>query len=269
MSEESARIERNALVAVHAASDAALRASLGLDLLAIGDGTASLAAALPATAIVLNRVVGLGTGQAIDAATLSRVRECYAAAGIGRYFVQLDPRSMSLGLEDQLHQSGLQRTRSWQKFVRGRFEPLPETRTDLATREIGIAQGHDFARIVCPAFDLGESAIDWLARLPGADGWRVFVSYENTHPVGVGALYIEGRVAWTDFGATAPASRGRGVQRANLVARVRAALAAGCVRIHTCTGVQVAGEPQHSYGNIRRCGFRESCQRENWAPATS
>src|SRR5690606_29679144 len=101
-------------------------------------------------------------------------------------------------------------------------------------------------------------AVPWIARLPGAPRFRVFLTMAGDEAVGTGALYLAGGVAWTDFGATDPAFRGRGAQGANLAHRVRAAIEAGARRIHTCTGVAVPGEAQHSYGNIRRCGFTET-----------
>ena len=48
--------------------------------------------------------------------------------------------------------------------------------------------------------------------------------------------------------------------------RVRFALEQGCTAIHTCTGEAVPGDPQHSYNNIKRCGFRETDLLVNWAP---
>jgi hypothetical protein len=84
--------------------------------------------------------------------------------------------------------------------------------------------------------------------------------------VGTGALFMDGDVAYTDFGATRPGFRGRGAQVANLAHRTRAALEAGARRIHTCTGVAVEGEAQHSYGNIKRCGFIETHVRHTRAP---
>ncbi len=35
----------------------------------------------------------------------------------------------------------------------------------------------------------------------------------------------------------------------------------------TTTGEEVEGDPQHSYKNIVRAGFREAYVRENFAPA--
>ena len=137
---------------------------------------------------------------------------------------------------------------------------------DLRIEEIGPAQGEAFGRIVCDAFDLGPLAVPWLARLPGRADWRVFMSFAGDEPAGAGALFIQGDVAWTDFGATAPAFRRRGSQAAVLARRVQCALDAGCREIFTCTGEEVPGDPQHSYKNIKKLGFEETYIRDNYAP---
>ena len=44
------------------------------------------------------------------------------------------------------------------------------------------------------------------------------------------------------------------------------ALDLGCKKIFTCTGVDVPGDPQHSYKNILRAGFVEEYVRDNYEP---
>jgi GNAT superfamily N-acetyltransferase len=73
-------------------------------------------------------------------------------------------------------------------------------------------------------------------------------------------------VGWLDWGATAPAFRRRGSQSALLRRRILDALDMGCRLILTETGEEVEGDPQHSYKNILRMGFREAYVRENYAP---
>jgi hypothetical protein len=57
------------------------------------------------------------------------------------------------------------------------------------------------------------------------------------------------------------------VQRALLAHRLRVADRSRLARVHTCTGAPAPGDPQHSYRNILRCGFVETVQRRNLAPA--
>jgi GNAT superfamily N-acetyltransferase len=246
----SARLERAALRSLHAAATPRIAARLGLRWQEIGGGAASIAAALPPSAIVVNRALGRDRDGARQAA------KAYAAAGVARFFLNgTDP-----GLP------GIGQVRGWQKFARTLDGPVPEPRRDLSLRELGPDDGPPFAAIVCAAFDLGEGAEPWLARLPGRPGWRIFGAVIGGEIAGVGGLFHEGCGGWTDWGATRPAFRSRGVQQALLAHRVRLARDMGLGSLHTCTGEAVPGDPQHSYANILRAGFVETTLRPNWAP---
>jgi hypothetical protein len=134
-------------------------------------------------------------------------------------------------------------------------------------REIGCEHGTAFGEIICDAFDLGDRAIPWLAKLPGRKNWHIFMSFDGDKSAGVGALYVRDGLGWTDYGATAPAFRQRGSQGAVMAARLNLALELDCQKIFTCTGVSVPGDPQHSYSNILKAGFSEDYIRKNYAPA--
>ncbi len=267
MRHEAETIERAAEEALHDVADADLRARLGLASVPVAGGVALIAAALPPTAVVANRVLGLGLDLPLSEAAIEEVSSLYREAGVERYFVQLLTPSLDAELVAMLHAAGLERARGWQKFTRNAASPPPPVATrGLEIREIDEADGIAFAEIVCAAFDLGDAAVPWLAGLPRHPDWRAFMAFEGTTPAGAGALFVQGDAGWTDWGATAPAFRRRGVQRALLAERIRAAAEAGCRRLHTCTGEAVPGDPQHSYNNILRCGFEETYVRENWAP---
>ena len=265
MAFRSETIERAELQALHALADPETANRLRLALQPIGDGVASVAGALPSSAIVINRVLGCGLTQPFDPNWIIEANDIYKESGAKRFFLHLHPDARTDGIEAHFAVAGLERTRGWQKFSRGAAEPIEDRQNDLTTRRIGSDLGTDFGRIVCGAFDLGDETLPWIAKVPGAPGFHAFMSFDGDEPVGCGAIYIQDREAWTDFGATAPAMRGRGAQSANLAARVRFALEQGCTTIHTCTGEDVPGDPQHSYNNIKRCGFRETYLRENWA----
>ncbi len=258
-------IERAALEDLHDAAPPELRASLGIESRIIGSAFVSIASALPASAIVINRAIGLGIQAPETEDTIREIVEMYRAAGVTRYFVQVHPDAQPRQIGDWLRECGLERARGWQKFCRGR-DPVPEPRTDLTIREIGPSDGAASAAILSDAFDLGDEARPWLARLPARDRWHIFMTFDGEAPAGTGALFIDGDIAWTDFGATAPAFRRRGSQTALLRHRVQFALDHGCRQIFTCTGEAVPGDPQHSYSNILKAGFKEEYVRLNYAP---
>lgn len=258
-------IERAALEDFHEAATPELRTSLGIESRAIGSAFVSIASALPVSAIVINRVVGLGLLAPETEETLREIVEAYRSAAVARYFVQVHPSARPERIGDWLLDCGLESARGWQKFSRGR-EPVPDPKTDLTIREIGTRDGAAAAAILSDAFDLGDAARPWLARLPARDRWHVFMTFEGDLPAGTGALFIDGDIAWTDFAATAPEFRRRGSQSALLRHRVQFALDHGCRQVFTCTGEAVPGDPQHSYSNILKAGFKEDYIRPNYAP---
>jgi hypothetical protein len=50
--------------------------------------------------------------------------------------------------------------------------------------------------------------------------------------------------------------------------RIRDALDLGVRMMVTETGEALEGEPQHSYRNIERFGFRGAYTRQNWVPGS-
>lgn len=258
-------IEKAALLDLHEAATPEVVAGLGLSARQTGDVLLSSAARLPPSAIVINRTLGIE--EPVDENLLQDIVASYREARVSRYFLQTTAGDAAA----KMQAAGLTEARAWQKFVLSaeslRSTGLPEHRSQLEVRAIDQAHGREFAEIVCNGFDLGEQAIPWLSLLPGRPNWHVLMSFERGRPAGVGTMFIQDEVAWFDWAATDPAYRRRGSQTAILVKRIKLALELGCEQMFTCTGVAVAGDPQHSYGNISRVGFRESYVRGNFAPA--
>ncbi len=264
MEHELEFIERRMYEDMHAAADDELRARLKLGGFHVGSAFASVAGALPASAIVMNITYGLGLEQQATLEQVTEIIEHYASAGAQRYFIQLHPQARPEQLPDWLAKRNLLPTRGWMMFDRGREVPVSGS-TSLQIREATLRDGPAFGRIVSDAFDLGEVSVPWLARLVGRRGWHVYMSYEADEPAGTGAIYVEDDLAYFTFGATAPAYRGRGGQSALLRERIGVALDLGCRVLATCTGEEVPGDPQHSYNNILKAGFKESYVRRNFA----
>lgn len=265
MTHEGEFIELQSMVDLHAAATPELVESLGLVSRSVGSAYVSVASHLPATAIVINRALSLGLSQPETAQSVREILAPYKEACVGRFFIQCHPDAQPADLGEMLLAEGLEEARAWQKFARGR-EPVPQVTCDLRIEEIGPEHGEAFGKIVCDAFDFGEAAIPWLARLAGREGWHIFMTFADGEPAGVGTLYVKDGVGDIDLGATAPKFRGRGSQGLVLAKRIECALDLGCKHIVTCTGVAVSGDPQHSYSNIKRAGFRETYIRKNYAP---
>lgn len=264
-SHEAELIERAALEELHDAATPEMREELGLQTCVLSSAFVSIAAALPPSAIVVNRTIGLGLEAPATRESVRDIVARYRDAGVQRFFIHRHPGAGPPEMVEWMLEAGLEKARGWQKFERGP-EPAPIVETDLSIRRIGPDQATTFARIVCDAFDLGDAAVPWVAALAGRERWHLFMCFHGDEPAGTGALFMDNGCGWTDFGATAPKFRQRGSQAALLAARINHAIELGCRKLFTCTGEEVPGDPQHSYKNILKAGFREIYIKENYAP---
>jgi GNAT superfamily N-acetyltransferase len=264
---QSERAEQAALADLHAAASPAARRALGLDLVAV-DG-ALLSIASEDDNILANRALGLGVEHATDRQTVAEIAERYAAAGVDRYFLHLDPHARPNELSQWLGEAGLAPYhRPWAKFVRDTASP-PRLRSDLEVRRIGAEDADSFGRIASEAFGMADAWARVLAGLVELPDWQVFLSFDGDQPAGCGATRIHDRVAWMDWHATRPEFRRRGSQGALLGRAITDAVDAGCRMMACSTGEAVEGDPQHSYGNILRYGFSLSHSRANWVPESA
>lgn len=248
----------------HRAASDEVRRALGLRLEEVDGALVSVATGEPS--ILFNRTIGLGVGAPASAATVAAIRDVYAGAGIGRYFVHLHPAARPAGLRAWLEEAGLRPARAWTAFERG-AKPAPEAGTDLVVAPIAADKAEDFGRIVADAFDMGAAAVPLFAGLARRPGWRLYLGFADGRPAAAGALFVDGEVGWLGFGATVPALRRRGGQRAMLARRIEDARGLGCRLLLTETGEAVPGDPQHSHHNIEWSGFRPAFRLENYAPA--
>ncbi len=256
----SEAIERAALVSLHEGCPSDTRAFLSLGLHELEDGLVALAGADPS--VLLNRALGLGMQTPLSLETLARVRRLYTDAGVERPFVHVYEHTAPPAAE-----AGFEKARGWRKFSRGVGPITVDARPcTLRVERVRGDAGADFGSIVAPAFGMKPEAAPLLAALAYDDRWHLYVSYDGSRPAGAGALMIEGDIGWLEWGATSPDFRQRGSQGAVMRARIEAANAAGCARLFTETGEAAPGDPQHSFRNIERYGFKAGLLRENWRP---
>jgi GNAT superfamily N-acetyltransferase len=259
------RVERIALEDLHDAADDSLRARLGLRNEVLGTTLVSLAAGDPEN-ILLNRAIGLGVEAEAEPGEATRVAALYRAAGVTKFFIHLTPEARPPSLESELGSQGLVRRRAWVKFLRAMDEPAPEARSSLEVREISPEHAMDFAKIAAHGFDMAEQSAPLIAGLVGRPGWHLFMTFDGDRPAGTGALFVRDGTGWCDWAATHADFRRRGGQGAVLAARIARAAELGCRLMATTTGEAVAGDPQHSYSNIEKAGFRAAYTRANYGP---
>lgn len=256
-------LECAALKSLYDATPGPVRAKLGWRVDEIDGVTVS--AARGGGDIVINRALGLGLRKPAHARTIAAVNDVYRAAGIARYFLHMFDEARTPESDTALVEAGLVPARGWMKFLRNVDAP-PPVRTDLRVRKIGPDHGADYGHIVANGFDMGSAFGQVIAGLTQVPGWHVFMTFDaDDRPAGGGALFVKDGLGWCDWGATDPAFRRRGAQGAALAARIEHARALGCHTLITATGEAVDGDPQHSYGNIERMGFRAYKSRPNYA----
>ncbi len=151
------------------------------------------------------------------------------------------------------------------RFIRDDSVPAASS-SELRIEKIGSDHAHEFARIVCQAFDISEAAIPMIAALDNDPRWHLFASFDGETMAGAGAMFVQDDIAWLDWGATTPKYRGKGSQSAIMVTRIEHAKSLGCKHIITEMGEAVASDPQHSYKNIIKHGFAEMRMRQNYKP---
>ncbi len=253
--------ERAALASVHEVATEEQRNTLGLFHEERDDCLVSVCAA--ERGIMLNRSVGLGAFQPAGEELVDWVIGRFTEREVSRAFVALSEGCRPGTLPDSLRARGLEEARAWAKFCR---EPgsAPGGRTDLRVAPLQAADSGHWGSIVAAAFDMPESTGPLLARLIEHPGWRLFMTWAGDEPAGGAGMFVHEGVAWFDWAATDPAFRRRGSQGALMRARIGAATELGCTHLMTATGEAVAGDPQHSWGNIGRYGFRKIFRSRNF-----
>ena len=265
MIDNIAAIEVAALEDLQSAATEQLRVKLKISADRSGNRLMSIAAALPATAVVVNRTIGLGLAAPATRLSVKSVIDAYRNAGVARYFVHVHPKAEPDRLEQWLSEFGLQQARGWVKFKRGR-DATPPAKTDLQIRRATDTDRDAFGRMLANAFDLGELAAPWIGQLIDRPGWYSYMSFDGNIAAGTGSMFVKDGIAWMDWAATDPKFRRRGSQSAILTQRISDALDLGCHLMVTTTGEEVAGDPQHSYHNILRKGFEPAYVVKNYAP---
>jgi len=252
---EVAEIE--ALRANFAAVPTGFADDFGVASLDLGDGALAVRVSSAPDNTYLNHALGISTVEQLDA-----IASFY---GDVHHVVSPEP---SVVLDASLLERGYEPGYAWMRFSRGAGPPQP-TPTDLVVTEVDGSRAADFARAAVEGFGEPARFGEWLARLPGLDGWHCFVAYDGKEPAAAGALHVHGDLAWLGIAATVPAFRRRGAQSAILAARIGRAVELDCTLLVTETGELVDGRPAGSYRNIVRAGFKPQYLRPNYVPSRS
>jgi hypothetical protein len=236
-------------------------ASLGFRVQRIGGGVLLLAERLDI--LLWNRVIGLGVREPATEALLDQIIATYQHAGLRNFGVQVSPASLPASLPAWLAERNFVSPDRWAK-VFCRPSLTISVPTTLRTECIGRDAAPMFAEVACTAFRMPSDLEPWLAQSVGQPGWRHYLAFDGDQPVATGALFIRNRIGWLGIGSTLPTHRRRGAQGALMAQRIRDAAAAGCDWVITETGEDLPGQPNPSFHNMIRTGFKLAYQRPNY-----
>lgn len=272
-------IEAEAWQDLFAAAPGSLGRQLGL--MADRCGAAVVLRAPGVDHLLFNRAWGIGSDQPATLSMVHSVVGRFDAQSVRRYFVHLRSDAGPAQLRPWLEGTGLAPyPRRWAKFVRdagtmpetgassadGR-RPRRDAQGELTVRSAhGASDAQAFARLIAAGLDVPGHAEPILAALVGRPRWSVSLACADGQPVAGAALFMARNAGYLAMAATSPGWRRRGAQAALIARRLEQAASAGCRWVFSETGEAVAGEPNHSFDNLLRAGFRTFEWRENWAP---
>ncbi len=212
---------------------------------------------------IFNRVVGLGIDRPAGEADVDALVSFYLGAGRAEFAVSLSPEARPAELAAWLESRGLARSANWAKVWRG-VEDRPDARTDLRIECIDGDLRDAFARVNGAAFGTPAALAPWFGAAVGRPGWRHYLGFDGDAPVSAAALFVVDEVGWLGFGATLPSHQRRGGQGAMFARRIRDAAELGCRLLVTETAEDTAAQPNPSYHNMVRAGFKLAYLRPNY-----
>ena len=244
-------------------ASASLSERLGMDFLRIGGGVAALMANDP-TGFYWSRVLGLGWEEPITDELVAEILNWYRLHGGSSVIFQVSPHIPRGDWEAVLERAGFTPGGSWVKCIRD-VSPPHFAPTDLEVRSLDEAQGQRYAEVYWAGFEFEDPLfIEWMASQPTMDNWRTFGAFDGDELAAVGALFLNGDVGGMSGAATLPAFRNRGAQGALIAARIDAAAREGCQWVTSETGAETENTPNPSLHNLRRQGFIDLYERQNW-----
>ena len=213
--------------------------------------------------MLLNRVMGVGIQQPATEALLDEIMAYYHLAGVKQFAIQLCPSALPEDLPLWLEARGFTRGDNWAKCYRPPTPPAPVP-TALRIEAVHLDQKEQLAQVVAAGFGMPLFIGQFVTANVDQPDWRFYVGYDGDKPVATGALHVKNDVGWLGAGATLPNFRGRGGQGAIMTRRIQDGIAAGCEWLTTETGEDSPQQPNPSYHNMIRTGFKLAYLRTNY-----
>ena len=226
----------------------------------------AFASAIPSIdTLAMNRVLGLGIDRAIYKEDIDAIIQFYRAGGVPRFFVQISPNTFQKDLTPLLQAKGFRHYNNWTKHFRYCDAPIAKANCDLEITLLDASEASAFGTLICQSFGWKDPRLaSWLAASVGQAGYTHYQVKKNDQTVAVGALFIERECASMAFAATLPNFRGLGAQQLLLETRLKKARVSGCRIAVSETAEAQLNKPVPSALNMRRFGFEQAYQRQNW-----
>ncbi len=233
---------------------------LGLRCEHLGSATALIMSEMDIP--LFNRVLGVGVVEPATEGLLDRITALYARTG-STFIVPLAPAARPADLVTWLEQRGIRRRDNWVKVYRGNDTPTAIP-TDLRIEAVGPEYAPAFAQIGLAAFGMPPRLQPLIVAVLERPSWRNYFAFDGNTHVAAASLFVRDGVGWLGYGATLPSHRRRGAQGALMVQRLRDGIAMGCEWFVTETGEDTVANPNPSYHNMLRTGFKPAYFRPNY-----
>lgn len=207
----------------------------------------------------LNRVLGISY---IDNDFLDTVEEFYKGKP-GKFALQIPPDILTDEKIQLLKSRGYTYSNSWVTFYRD-SSPVISRGTDLQIKEINKNQAAEFAYMLSEVFAFPHEFDDIAASSIGENAFVSYMAFDGSKPAGSAGVYIIDDSAYLSFANVLPEYRRRGIQGELLRLRIDAARSRGVKWIFVDTGEDSEENPNPSYWNMLRHGFRLLYHRPNY-----
>jgi hypothetical protein len=211
---------------------------------------------------LFNSVVGVGVAEPATEAMIDRITALYAPAG-NTFVVRVAPGAQPAELVSWLEQRGFKRGSNWAKVYRSNDEP-PNVPTDLRIECIGPEYTGAFVQVGLTAFEMPPDFRPVPAAIVGRPGWRNYIAFDGDSPVAIASLFVRDGIGWLGNAATLQSHRRRGAQGALMARRIRDGIDMHCEWFATETYEETADNPNPSYHNMLRTGFKLAYLRANY-----
>jgi hypothetical protein len=184
-----------------------------------------------------NRVVGLGVGNTARKEQVEELVAFYRGLGQQHFRVELAPFAAPSEIPGWLRNAGMEPGQETFTMKWRDLETLvgPIDTTDVDIRVLGIGDAERVGALNVQAWGAWQAPVSlhpWFASTVGRDRFTHYGVFVDDALCGVGAMAIDGDLAWIGFDATSPRFRSRGLRRALNKRRVEDARAAGARFVH-------------------------------------